>query len=186
MTLPTENSSQALPGAISGDRLGQIAAIWGLTGFSLLIGEALYKVMPWVIDLFSHPLSPMHWAILLLWCAFMGYSEGYKGFQQHYSPRFAARLLWLRQNPSRRNTLLAPLFCMCFIGTTRKRKIVAYCLTGFIVLLVVGIRMLPQPWRGIIDVGVVLGLGWGLASVYYFCWQALVNGRESADPEVVV
>ncbi|MEZ0373733.1 MAG: hypothetical protein ACAI44_31870, partial [Candidatus Sericytochromatia bacterium] len=155
MNLPNNQIPAETLSLAEAEKLGRIAAIWGVTGFTLLLGEALYKVMPWVIDLFSHPLSLMHWLILIAWCAFMGYTEGYKGFQKHYSPRFAARLRWLSQNPSRRRAALAPLFCMCFIGTTRKRKIVAYTLTAFIFLLVVFIRMLPQPWRGIIDVGVI-------------------------------
>lgn len=167
-------------------KLSRITAIWGAMGFTLMIGEALYKVTPWVIDLFSHPLNAVHWAIIVAWCGFMGYAEGYKGFQKHYSPRFAARLQWLTRHPSRRNAALAPLFCMCFIGTTRKRKIVAYALTTFIFMLVVVIRTLPQPWRGIIDVGVVVGLTWGLSTVLFFSWQAIKHGRDMGDPEVVV
>lgn len=164
----------------------RITAIWGVTGFTLLIGEALYKVIPWVIDLFSRPLSSLNWLILIGWCAFMGFAEGYKGFQQHYSPRFAARLRWLVQNPTPRRAYLAPLFCMCFIGTTRKRKIVAYALTSFIFMLVVFIRTLPQPWRGIVDVGVVVGLTWGLTTVLWFSWQAIRHNRDLGDPEVVI
>lgn len=161
-------------------------ALWGLLGFTLLIGEALYKVIPIAIDLFSKPLSSFHWAALIIWSLFMAYSEGYRGFQKHYSPRFAARALWLKDHPDAIHPFLAPLFCMCFFGTTRKRKIVAYCLTGGIFLLVVMIRMLSQPWRGIIDVGVIIGLGWGLLSVYWFSWLALSKNQTVADPEVVL
>lgn len=163
---------------------GRFAAAWGLIGFSALLGEAFYKVTPYVIELFQKPLSALHWAALIGWVAFMAYSEGYRGFQKHYSPRFAARLRWLRENANLKQALLAPLFCMCFFGTTRKRKIVAYCLTSGIALLVVLIKLLPQPWRGIIDVGVIVGLGWGLLSIYVFTWQTLVLKRELGDPEV--
>jgi hypothetical protein len=163
---------------------GRFAACWGVLGFSLLLGEAFYKVSPFVLELLSWPLQPLHWLILAAWVAFMGYSEGYRGFQMHYSPRFAARLHWLSQNASPMQAALAPLFCMGFFGTTRKRKIVAYCLTSGIVLLVVFIRMLPQPWRGIIDLGVMVGLGWGLLSVLWFVRQALDQGKIYADPVV--
>lgn len=183
MTNPQPNPLETLP-LDSSQQHRRWAAGWGIAGFSLLIGEALYKVIPYVVELFQKPLTPMLWAILIAWTAFMAYSEGYRGFQKHYSPRFAARARWLRDNASPKQALLAPLFCMCFIGTTRKRKIVAYCLTGGIALLVLIIRVTPQPWRGIIDVGVVVGLGWGLISVLAYCWQALVLDREVGDPEV--
>jgi len=182
---PLSKASQAVPTVSASPALGRFAAAWGILGFSALLGEAFYKVMPFVIDLFQMPLSPLHWVALISWVAFMAYSEGYRGFQKHYSPRFAARLRWLREHANVKQALLAPLFCMCFFGTTRKRKIVAYCLTSGIVLLVIAIKFLPQPWRGIVDVGVIVGLGWGLLSVYVYTWQALVLNRETSDPEVV-
>jgi len=30
------------------------------------------------------------------------------------------------------------------------------------------VRRLAQPWRGIIDAGVVVGLAWGVGSVVYY------------------
>jgi len=32
---------------------------------------------------------------------------------------------------------------------------------------------MPMPWRGIMDVGVVVGLSWGLTSVVLFSLKAL-------------
>ncbi|PKL75043.1 MAG: hypothetical protein CVV27_17415 [Candidatus Melainabacteria bacterium HGW-Melainabacteria-1] len=165
---------------------GWLSAAWGVGGFVLLLGEALYKLIPIALETFSHSLNALHWIILVLWIAFMAYSEGYKGFQKGYSPRLAARASWLRQHPSPRRSLLAPLFCMGFFETTRKRKIVAYALTCGIVVLVLSVRIMPQPWRGIADAGVVVGLSWGLMSVLYFTWQALILNRRVSDPEVVV
>ncbi|MGE3728875.1 MAG: hypothetical protein AB7I41_25230, partial [Candidatus Sericytochromatia bacterium] len=150
---PYSTADHTLPTVSPPSALGRFAATWGLFGFTALIGEAFYKVMPYVVELFQTRLSPLHWAALLGWVGFMAYSEGYRGFQMHYSPRFAARLRWLRDHANLKQALLAPLFCMCFFGTTRKRKIVAYCLTGGIFLLVVGMKFLSQPWRGIVDVG---------------------------------
>lgn len=186
MTNPITTSTESLPLDASQQQLGRLAAGWGIAGFSLLLGEALYKVTPYVVELFQKPLSPMLWVALIGWTLFMAYSEGYRGFQKHYSPRFAARARWLRDNPTTKRAILAPLFCMCFFGTTRKRKIVAYCLTGGIITLVAIIRVTPQPWRGIVDFGVIVGLGWGLMSVLWFCWQSLVLDRDVADPEVVI
>ncbi|MEZ0372320.1 MAG: hypothetical protein ACAI44_24740, partial [Candidatus Sericytochromatia bacterium] len=129
--------------------------------------------------------SGLDWATLTGWTAFMAYSEGYRGFQKQFSPRFAARTRWLLEHADWPQTLLAPLFCMGFFGTTRKRKAVAYGLTAGIVLLVILIRLLPQPWRGIVDAGVLIGLLWGLVSVLIFSWLALFRNQVTIDPEVV-
>jgi hypothetical protein len=37
-----------------------------------------------------------------------------------------------------------------------------------IISFVILVPMLPQPWRGIIDVGVVVGLVMGILSICYF------------------
>ena len=49
-------------------------------------------------------------------------------------------------------------------------------LVTMIVLLVVAVRQLPQPWRGIVDLGVVVGLFAGALSIVFFAVQA-VGGR---------
>jgi len=165
--------------------LGWFAASWGVLGFALLLGNALLRLSPmaWVA-LTEYTLSALQWVLLIAWCLFMLISEGYKGFQKAFSPRFAARARWLRDHPRFWPALLAPLFCMGFFGATRKRKIVIWCLTLAIVVMVILIRLLPQPWRGIIDAGVVLGLSWGLFASLIFSFQALFSERVSADPEI--
>jgi hypothetical protein len=174
------------PLAASGPRwLGSLASAWALAGFSLLLIQALRRLAPHALDLCNQRLSWLHWASLIGWVGFMAYSEGYRGFQQNFSPRFAARLRWLRRNPTLLRAVLAPLFCMGYFGTTRKRKIVAYSLTAGIVLLVLLVRVLPQPWRGIVDAGVVLGLAWGLLTVLWLSARAVLQDRDPADPEVV-
>ena len=122
---------------------------------------------------FDYHFAWYHWLLLLANVAFMAYSEGYKGFQKAYSPRFAARLRHLRDHPRFFHSVLAPLFSMGYFHTTRKRLIVSYALTVIIILLILIVHQLPQPWRGILDIGVVVGLGWGLISILAFSWQAL-------------
>ena len=33
------------------------------------------------------------------------------------------------------------------------------------IVLIVSVRQLPQPWRGMVDAGVVVGLTWGVVSI---------------------
>ena len=124
-----------------------------------------------------------HWIALAVSLVFMGYAEGYKGFHLKFSPRVAARALYLTRNPSLVRVLFAPFFCMGFFHATRKRKIVSYCLTAMIIGLIVLVRTLDQPWRGIVDAGVLLGLGWGLVSIWLFTFQAFFGKGFDVSPE---
>lgn len=161
-----------------------LGAIWGLTGVLLLIGSAVYRLSPIGMDAFSHKLLWYHWASLMLFVAFMAYAEGYRGFQQRFSPRVAARARYLMENPVPVHVLLGPLFCMGFFHATRRRKITSFSVTAGIVILIITVRLLPQPWRGIVDVGVVVGLAWGLVSLVVFMFQAFASEDFRYSPEV--
>jgi hypothetical protein len=163
--------------------MGMIGALWGIAGLSLIFGNALFRLYPYAEELWGMSFAWYHWVALVVSMLFMGYAEGYKGFHLKFSPRVAARALYLKKNPSILRVLFAPLFCVGFFHATRKRKIVAYSLTAMIVLLVIFVRQLPQPWRGIVDVGVLLGLGWGLVSVWLFSVRAFFGKAYSVSPE---
>ena len=95
----------------------------------------------------------------------MGRSEGYKGFQKKFSPRTAARIHHLYTSPNLLHTILAPLFGMGYFHATRRRQATSVLVTTAIIGLVLLVRQTPQPWRGIVDLGVVAGLMWGLVSI---------------------
>jgi hypothetical protein len=162
---------------------GAIGAFWGIIGLSLIFGRGLICLYPFVEELEWNSFSPVHWATLVASLLFMGYAEGYKGFHLKFSPRAAARALYLKNNPTLLRAIFAPLFCMGFFHATRKRKIVAYSLTTMIVVLIIIVRQLPQPWRGIVDAGVLLGLGWGLVSVWLFSVKAFFGKDYAVSPE---
>ena len=85
---------------------------------------------------FQLPLGLAHYAVMIPWLFFMLYSEGYKGFQKGYSPRVAARGHYLRDHSTLLRAILAPLFCMGFFHSTKKRKIVIACLLAGVTCLV--------------------------------------------------
>jgi hypothetical protein len=114
----------------------------------------------------------------------MAYTEGYRGFQKQFSPRTAARVRYLRDRPDGLRSLLAPLFAMGFFHATRRTKIVAFALTFGILILVMLVHRLEQPWRGIIDASVVLGLSWGVVSLAASMVAALGRPDYTASPEV--
>src|SRR5690606_21018767 len=77
--------------------------------------------------------------------------------------------------------LLAPAFCMSLFHATRRGLLVAWGTVGMVICLVAIVSRLPQPWRGIIDAGVVLALLWGALAIVAFFVKALASGQ---PPEV--
>lgn len=163
--------------------LGVIAALWGFTGICLLFSSAIYRLGSMALEMPLGSFEWYHWLALVLCLVFMGFAEGYRGFQQNFSPRVAARIRYLKQNVTPLRALLAPVFCMGFFYAQRRRQVVTFCLTGGIIGLVLLVRLLEQPWRGIIDAGVVLGLTWGIVSLTLFTLQALTRREFDYSPE---
>lgn len=164
--------------------LGTIGAVWGVTGILALLLSATVRLWPMATDALAHPLSWYHRVSLFLIALFMAYFEGYKGFQMAFSPRTAARARYLLQNPRFLHVVLAPFFCMGYFHATKRRRITSISLTLGIILLVVIVRFVKQPWRGIIDMGVVVGLVWGIVSLLAFSILALGEDEYPYLPEV--
>lgn len=120
------------------------------------------------MELENASMNLLHWSALVFSVIYMGYAEGYKGFHLGFAPRVVARARYLSANPRPLHVLLAPLFCMGYIYATRRRQILSYALTLMIICFVIIARLMPQPWRGILDAGVVVGLSLGVLSIAYF------------------
>lgn len=164
---------------------GWVGATWGNLGVGLLIGGALARLAPIGVDTFSYPLDWVHWTALAAWVPFMAWSEGYRGFHRAFAPLVASRARYLRDHPEKTHYVaLAPLFCFGLIHATRRRKIRSTLLALAVAGLVVLMRQLEQPWRGVVDLGVVTGLGIGLASLAYFAVRALTATSFDYPPEI--
>ncbi len=163
---------------------GTFGALWGLLGVLLLLGGAVYRLAPLAVDAFTHEFAWYHWSGLLLFVLFMAYAEGYVGFQQRFSPRVAARTRYLKEHPQTISLILAPFFCMGYFHATKRRQITSLSLTFGIIILIILVRFLPQPWRGIVDAGVVVGLVWGVLSLIIFSVLAFRGGPFPYSPEV--
>jgi hypothetical protein len=164
--------------------MGFLGAVWGLAGIVLLLCSAIYRLSLVAVQAFSYDFMWHHWVSLFVITIFMAYAEGYKGFQKRFSPRVAARAKYLTTHPDAFHIFTGPLFCMGFFHATRKRQITSISLTAGIIVLIILIRLMPQPWRGIIDIGVVVGLAWGLLSLIIFSAQALTSETYRHSPEI--
>jgi hypothetical protein len=164
--------------------MGMVRALWGLFGVILLLGSAVFRLTPLAVDAWSYELSWYHWIFFAFVLLFMAYAEGYRAFQQGFSPRVAARARYLRTHRNALHAFLAPLFCMGYFHAPKRRRITSLSVTAGIIVLIILVRLLPQPWRGIVDAGVVVGLAWGLVSLILFGLQALGREQFKYSPEV--
>ena len=148
--------------------LGRVGFLWGIGGVLGLLLFAIYRLTPIALELWSLPLSMLQAAVLIFSIVYMIYAEGYRGFHCAFAPRVVLRANYLRRHPRPLHIILAPLFCMGYLHATRRRKLASYALTAMIITFVIIAHQLPQPWRGIVDAGVVSGLIFGIASIIHY------------------
>ena len=159
-------------------------AVWAVVGFSFILLDAINRLSGMAVQVFSGGLTPPQWIVLVLFVLFMGYTEGYRGFQKSFSPRCAARAYHLYNHPEPLSVALAPLFVMGFFRAERRPFLIAWVGTAVIVMLVLALQVTPQPWRGIVDCGVVVGLSWGLVSFLISVWRVFSSGRYDVLPAI--
>lgn len=164
--------------------LRKIGAVWGVVGVILLLGFAVFRLEPFAIELFEQKLNLWQVALLVVWCLVMGYSEGYKAFGKQFAPRVVARAQHLANKATWQRIVLAPIFCIGYFGATKKRIITSIVLVTGIVILIVAVHFAPQPWRGMIDVGVILGLVIGIFYLMLYGYRATQQANYIVDPEV--
>lgn len=156
----------------------KLIATWGIAWVTLLLGRAIWRLAPMAIEPWSENLmSNSQKGIYIGWLVANAYLEGYRGFQLRFSPRVVSRAIYLGQNPRPLWVILALPFCMSLFHSTRRQKIVSWTFIGALILLIWWVRTLPQPWRGIVDGGVVLGLAWGLGVIWWLFVRYLLGGK---------
>lgn len=145
----------------TGSAVATAGALWAVGGVVALLVWAVYRLARISIAAFDQPFAWYHWAALLAIIPFMAWSEGLRGFQLRFSPRVAERAMTIRSQPTLLRVVLAPLFAAGYFEGTRRERMGVYFGTLGILVLIVLVHRLDQPWRGILDAGVVVGLSWG-------------------------
>ena len=104
--------------------------------------------------------------------------EGIRAFQMSFAPLLIRRSCELQGTSPCWQLILAPFFVAGLISATPKRLCKSWLLVAILIPgLALSVPHLPYPWRQAVDFGVVLGLGWGTASVLFFWLRGLVWGR---------
>jgi hypothetical protein len=161
------------------------ASLWGVLGFTFILVQAIARLTPLALEpIRDGTLEPWHWALYGVSIVLNGYSEGYRGFQLQAAPRIVARALHLGDHPHPVRVALAPFFVTGLFHATRRRLIATWVLYLAIVGLVILVRQVPQPWRGMVDAGVVVGLTWGGLSILWIYGRALAGHPPTTSPDL--
>jgi hypothetical protein len=156
----------------------KLLAAWGIAWVSLLLGRAIWRLAPLAVEPWTQDLMTTgQQGIYIGWLLVNAYLEGYRGFQLRFSPRVVSRAIHLGQNPRPLWVILALPFCMSLFHSTRRQMTVSWVFIGALILVIWWVRSLPQPWRGIIDGGVVLGLVWGLGIIWWLFVRYLMGAK---------
>ena len=165
--------------------LSVVGLAWGLSFIFAVLLLAIVRLSSVSVDAFTNfPFQWYHWVVLTVVVVFMAHSEGYEGFQRNFSPRVVARASFLYHHPRPVLIALAPFFLAGYIHINPGRQRNILLLTLGIVTLIFLIRFLPQPWRGIVDAGVVVGLTWGLVSLVVHGIRMLGSRPFAYSPEI--
>jgi len=174
---------------VSRGRAGQLGiALWGVGGVLLLFGQALVRLTPIAWEaLTSGTLTSTQWALYVGWVVVSAYTEGYRAFQKGFAPRVVKRAFELAAAPRSLFVVLAPAYCMTLFAAPRTRMLISWTVNLCVVAAVVYVRKLSQPWRGIIDGGVVVGLSWGVVCMvreFVLAYSAWSHDPRAANPSL--
>lgn len=171
-------------GAAPARKRSRLVQAWGAVGVAAYLSYGVKKVVPIVREGIAAITSPLQWCFLVATLAFFAYYEGYKGFQLGFSPRVVSRAWVVSEQFGAEDAaapswhkILAPAFCIGYFHGTRKRVIASWSVTATIFCVVVGVRRLSNPYRAIIDAGVIVGLLWGTSSVLAIFVRSLLDGK---------
>jgi hypothetical protein len=149
---------------------------WGSAGVLALLGQAIWRLTPLALEpLRGGRLERSQVVLYAGWVLAAAYTEGYRAFQRGFSPRVIARAVYLARRPRPLRVLLAPAFCLSLFHANRSGLARAWGILITMTALVVIVHHTPQPWQGIVDGGVVVGLVWGQIAMLCFLVRALAG-----------
>ncbi|WP_437752207.1 hypothetical protein [Sorangium sp. So ce1389] len=159
--------------------------LWGVLGVVAVLVEAIYRLGAMAARILTtHALTTGQLILLVAWTVVIAYFEGYRGFQQRFSPRVVARALHLAEHRRPLHVALAPLYCMALFHATRRRLIATWALIAGIVALILLVRQMSPPYRAIVDAGVAFALAWGTVAILVDMARGLAGRPLGIAPDV--
>jgi hypothetical protein len=141
--------------------MGTLGSIWGVAGVLAVIAFAVLRLGLRAQNIFSYDLMWHQWAVLLLGSAILLYAKSFRVFRRRIAPRIAARAADIKKHPTTIKVIFAPFYCMGYFGSTRVAGLRMISVTLAMVVLILVVRYLPEPWRAILDFGIAVALAAG-------------------------
>jgi len=161
-----------------------VLGLWGVLQVVSILVNAIKRLYPIAIQpILKKDILPIEWVMYGAWSLYMMYTEGYKAFQLKFSPLVVERSFGLSKNISILNILFAGPYSMGLFGAPRKRMILSWSLTAGVFALVKLVKLLPYPYRSIVDAGVVAGLSYGTLSICVLAIKAMLAGDSKVDKD---
>ncbi|PIE17520.1 MAG: hypothetical protein CSA66_05655 [Proteobacteria bacterium] len=149
--------------------------LWALVPVLGLLVRAIVSMTAPAMEALGSDLGLVHIVATVAWAVFMAITEGYQGFQRSFSPRVVHRAFALAASPRPVDVVFAPIYAIGYYRAPKRTMVVAWSVTTGVVGLIFAVHQIEQPWRGLIDVGVVVGLAWGMASLVALAVRRLVR-----------
>ena len=173
----------ALPASRPSGAAATGIALYAFVTIAFILFGAVAGVTAVGLRVREQSISLLQQLTLVLNLVFFVVVEGYLGFHRSWAPVTARRCFlagFAAKVPSSASStcaaLFAPVFAMGFFFASRRRLIISYVLTFFIVGVVMAVKQSPSPWHEIIDCGVGAGLGAGTLSFCYFFVKCMCDG----------
>lgn len=164
--------------------LKNLFTFWGVFQVVSSLSNGIKRILPIALEPFkNYDLNIYQSIAYVLFSIFMGYAEGYKGFQLKLSPLIVKRASGLYENRSILNLIFSGPYSMGLFNANKKRMIVSWSVSFGIFGLTYLVKKMPYPYRSIIDGGVVVGLTWGASSIIYQFVKSIITGNPpDVDP----
>jgi hypothetical protein len=159
--------------------------VWGIGGVLLSFVHAIVTLTPraWA-PIASGSLTTPQIVIYVGWVIVNAYGEGYRALHRKFCPRVVARAYHLAQHPTPLPALLAPFYCFSLFHASRRGLLKGWLLIAMIATFIVLLHFTPQPWRGIVDGGVIVALAWGALALLVLAARALRSGPPDVEMEL--
>jgi hypothetical protein len=138
---------------------------WAIGGVAATLLEATARLGYTALRALGAGLTPLQWAAFITAAILLVYFEGHRALQRRFAPAVVTRGLQAGDALVGMATLLAPLYSISLVGDAPAQRGRTLGGIALIVVAVLLVRQLPQPWRGIVDGAVALALAWGLIAL---------------------
>lgn len=157
-----------------------VVQVWAAGGVVFLFGEAAWRLGARGITAVRGGLTAFEWIALAVITGVFVYGEGVRALQRRWVPWVLDRVDRLRSEPFLPWGAAGPLYAMSLVGRSTASVLRAWTGVAAIVLAVLIVSRLPDPWRGIVDVGVAAALVWGAITLLHGAIRTIRAGRSGS------